>query len=162
MVEFAVVLPVLVTMVFCMLEFGVILYDQSVITNASRAAARRGVLPVPPNSYRTTSATNDMTGVQGYATSYCYNLISLGSGTQPTCTATAHRYTYTAGTCFTPAGCSYTTAPLTCTTNTGSAAVGDCLTVTVNYAYNGLFLSALLNFASNTENLTASTTMTYE
>jgi len=40
-VEFALVLPLLVFVVFGIIEFGFLLYDKAVITNASREAARR-------------------------------------------------------------------------------------------------------------------------
>jgi len=40
-VEFALVLPLLMFVVFGIIEFGFLLYDKAVITNASREAARR-------------------------------------------------------------------------------------------------------------------------
>lgn len=40
MVEFALVLPLLLVLVFGIMEFGAILYNQAVITNASREGAR--------------------------------------------------------------------------------------------------------------------------
>ncbi len=43
-VEFALILPVLVLILFGIIEFGLILYDQQVITNASREGAREGIL----------------------------------------------------------------------------------------------------------------------
>jgi Flp pilus assembly protein TadG len=43
-VEFAIVLPLLVLLVFGTIEFGVLLYDQAVITNASREGARAGIV----------------------------------------------------------------------------------------------------------------------
>jgi Flp pilus assembly protein TadG len=42
-VEFALLLPVLVLLIFGIIEFGVLLYDQQVITNASREGARYGI-----------------------------------------------------------------------------------------------------------------------
>ncbi|HOG89211.1 MAG TPA: TadE/TadG family type IV pilus assembly protein [Smithella sp.] len=43
-VEFALILPVLVLILFGIVEFGLILYNQQVITNASREGARAGIL----------------------------------------------------------------------------------------------------------------------
>ncbi len=43
-VEFAVVLPLLVMLVFGIIEFSVALFDKAVITNASREGARVGIL----------------------------------------------------------------------------------------------------------------------
>jgi Flp pilus assembly protein TadG len=43
-VEFALILPILLILVFGIIEFSIMLYDKAVITNASREGARRGVL----------------------------------------------------------------------------------------------------------------------
>ncbi len=43
-VEFAIILPVLMIIVFGIIEFGLLLYDKQVITNASREGARAGVV----------------------------------------------------------------------------------------------------------------------
>jgi Flp pilus assembly protein TadG len=43
-VEFAIVLPLLLAFVFGIIEFGILLYDKAVITNASREGARTAVL----------------------------------------------------------------------------------------------------------------------
>ncbi len=43
MVEFAIVLPLLLILVFGVVEFGVMFYDKAVITNASREGARAGI-----------------------------------------------------------------------------------------------------------------------
>ena len=44
LVEFAVVLPLLVILLVGMMEFGLLLYNQHVITNASREGARYGIV----------------------------------------------------------------------------------------------------------------------
>jgi len=43
-VEFAIVLPILVLLVFGIIEFSVALYDKAMITNASREGARAGIV----------------------------------------------------------------------------------------------------------------------
>ena len=43
-VEFAIVLPVLVLLIAGIMEFSTLLYDQAVITNASREGARVGIV----------------------------------------------------------------------------------------------------------------------
>lgn len=43
-VEFALLLPVLVLIIFVIIEGGLVLYNQQVITNASREGARVGIL----------------------------------------------------------------------------------------------------------------------
>lgn len=48
-VEFAIVLPILVLLVFGIIEFSVAFYDKAMITNASREGARAGIVfKVPP------------------------------------------------------------------------------------------------------------------
>ena len=43
-IEFAIVLPVLVALLFGIIEFSLLFYDKAVITNASREGARFGTL----------------------------------------------------------------------------------------------------------------------
>jgi Flp pilus assembly protein TadG len=42
-VEFAIILPLLVSLVFGIIDFGLLLYNKQVITNASREGARAGI-----------------------------------------------------------------------------------------------------------------------
>ena len=44
MVELAIILPLLLIVLFGIIEFGLILYDKAVITNASREGARAGIV----------------------------------------------------------------------------------------------------------------------
>lgn len=69
-VEFALVLPIFLLVVFGLIEFSLILYDKAVITNASREAARAGVVLRTP---KLTAAQ-----IQAVGANYCANnLISL-------------------------------------------------------------------------------------
>ncbi|NLZ16754.1 MAG: pilus assembly protein [Desulfobulbaceae bacterium] len=43
-VEFALVLPILVFLTFAIIEFGILLFDKAVITNASREGARNAIV----------------------------------------------------------------------------------------------------------------------
>lgn len=47
-VEFALVLPVLMMILFGIIEFGIALYQQSILTNASREGARLGIVQAVP------------------------------------------------------------------------------------------------------------------
>jgi len=47
-VEFALLLPIIVLLVFGMMEVGVALYDVQIIKNASREGARAGIINVDP------------------------------------------------------------------------------------------------------------------
>ena len=46
-VEFAIVLPFLALLLFGIIEFSLLLYNQQVITNAAREGARAAVNPIP-------------------------------------------------------------------------------------------------------------------
>ncbi len=83
--EFAIVLPVLVLLLFGTIEFGLLLYNQQVITNASREGARFGIVAQSPR--QTPQA------IAGVVTSYCGgNLITFGNN------ATAGPYVTTTST----------------------------------------------------------------
>jgi hypothetical protein len=64
-IEFAVILPLLVVLVFGIIEFGMLLYNQQVITNASREGARAGIVAQNP---RLSSSSID-----GVVQTYCLN-----------------------------------------------------------------------------------------
>ena len=74
-VEFALVLPILILVLFAIVELSTLLYDKSVITNASREAARVAVV--------NTSITDGE--IQTFVINYCQNkLITFGSKVNPT------------------------------------------------------------------------------
>ena len=124
-VEFAIILPVLLLLIFGAIEFGIMMYDQAVITNASREGARAGVVYVVGNPNADGIAT-----AQSVATSYCgNNLITFGTSPGPTVTAS------NVGSCATPLSASCQ------------------LSVRVSYDYTGVgpgpLLSQTLNATTN-------------
>jgi Flp pilus assembly protein TadG len=73
-IEFAIILPVLVVLLFGFIEFSILLYDKAMLTNASREGARAGIVYSDPNPI--TDA--DITAV---VDNYCAShLISFGTG----------------------------------------------------------------------------------
>lgn len=72
-VEFALVFPLLLILLFGIIEFGVLLYDKAVITNASREGARFGIVARTPryNASDITQVVND----------YCANRLIRFRGT---------------------------------------------------------------------------------
>ncbi len=78
-VEFALVLPMLLLMLFMIVEFSIALYDKAVITNASREGARFGVVNAPASVRPSAGAI--VTTVEAYCAS---NLISFGPSTPAT------------------------------------------------------------------------------
>jgi Flp pilus assembly protein TadG len=73
-IELALILPILLIVLFAIVELSTLLYDKAVITNASREAARAGIV--------NNSVTDDE--LQGYVRNYCGNrLITFGSPNNP-------------------------------------------------------------------------------
>ncbi len=86
-VEFAIILPILVVLLFGIIEFGVLLYDKAVITNASRVGARAGTVfrSDPVSGDYAPLSNGEITNI---VTSYLSNhLITFGSSSPPTITA---------------------------------------------------------------------------
>ena len=80
-VEFALLLPLLLLLIFSIIEFSFVLYDKAVITNASREAARAGIV------LRTPKLTK--TQIAAIASNYCQNnLISFAQNTTPSVVVT--------------------------------------------------------------------------
>lgn len=46
--EFAIILPVLLLILFGIIEFGMLMYSRALLTNASREGARAGIVQGPP------------------------------------------------------------------------------------------------------------------
>ncbi|MGH7229998.1 MAG: TadE/TadG family type IV pilus assembly protein [Nitrospiraceae bacterium] len=64
-VEFAILLPVLMLILFGIIEFGLIMYSREVITNASREGARAGIVQAtakPTTGQIQAVVTNYLTG----------------------------------------------------------------------------------------------------
>jgi Flp pilus assembly protein TadG len=80
-VEFAIILPLLVLLLFGTVEFGLLLFNQQVITNASREGARAGIVSQTPRV--TDGEINTIVG------NYCStNLISFDGNNTPSITTT--------------------------------------------------------------------------
>lgn len=145
-VEFALVLPLLLLLLFGIVEMGFLLYDKSVITSASRAAARQAVafgedatgVPV----YLTASS------VQGIATGGLSTLlVNFGSGS-PSVTITNSTSGVVTG-------------------STQACSSGASLTVAVSYPFTGFGFGASaainpLSTVANALTLSSSTTMSCE
>jgi Flp pilus assembly protein TadG len=78
-VEFAIVFPLLILLMFGIIEFSVILYDKAMITNASREGARAGIVS---QLVRVSDSQ-----IQSVVDNYCrLYLISFRSGAAPVTT----------------------------------------------------------------------------
>lgn len=113
-VEFALILPLLLVLVFGIIDFGLALFDKAVLTNASREGARAGMVFKVP---RLTDAEIEAV-VQTYAGNY---LITFGT---PNLQTTITRFDVDG--------------------LGGNDSSGDRLTVTVDYPYNYLVMNKLI------------------
>ncbi|WP_321786691.1 TadE family protein [Paraburkholderia sp. J94] len=145
-VEFALVLPLLLILLFGIVELGFVLYDKTVITSASRAAVRQGVAFGETSTgtpYYMAPATVSQIATGGLTTM----LINFNTSNQPSVTLSS------------------CTAANSCTTGAGCSA-GNSLTVTVSYTFQGLLLGAALSpfpaAFNNLLTLTSSTMMSCE
>ena len=85
LIEFALVLPLLLILVFGIIDFSIGLYDKAVVTNASREGARAGIVyrsPVLSSGDLTTAVT---AVVQNYCSTY---LVTFGAAASPIITVT--------------------------------------------------------------------------
>jgi Flp pilus assembly protein TadG len=135
-VEFAVVLPLLLMVVFGIIEFGLLIYNKAMITNASREAARAGVVFA-------TNAAGDLerlaTGqMASIVNNYCQNYLITFSHT--------------------PQNAQTTTNPGTPET----LASGSLLTVSVTYHYDYLLMPTFIADLVGGIDLVAQTTMRAE
>jgi len=136
-VEFAITAPLLFLILFGIIEFGILLYDKAMITNASREGARAGIVFnfSPSGPIRITDAQ-----ITGIVNDYCAShLISVGGGGLLT----------------------------TGIARGGTGAAGDSLTVTVSYQFRFLVISNLIALVGGGDiadplTLTAETAMRLE
>jgi len=139
-IEFALVLPLLMVFVFGIIEFSLLSYNKAMITQASRAGARAGIV------YAGTRPDN--TAIENVVNNYRNKLITFGSGTPPE--PQIIRKDKDGGTI----------------TDLTDVASGSSLTVTVSYTYTFLVFPNLIELIKgsfvNTIDLSATTVMRYE
>lgn len=136
-VEFAVILPLLLLVVFGGIEFGLVLFNKQVLTNASREATRAGIVAEDEDGYRVSE-----TDMETIVDNYCLNYLVTFDPTDPDPTVS---FAYE---------------------DPGNQAFGTDLTVTVAYDYEFLLVPNLRSLfggsASSDLTITAVTTMRYE
>lgn len=82
-IEFALVLPILLLILGGIIEFGILFYNKQVITNASREAARAGIIYLVDK----TTGNKIIPDIEGIARDYCQDrLITFGAPTLPVVT----------------------------------------------------------------------------
>jgi Flp pilus assembly protein TadG len=151
-VEFALVLPFFILILFAVLDFGMLVYNKAIITNASREGARSGVV--------LSAATWDPDAVKQTACNYARNtLISVKSGTTTSnCKGTKD-----------PVINIYSGSSATCPSPSGNVApdFGVPVALTISYPVSGFSLGSWWSLGTGTSvgspfTLTACTQMVHE
>lgn len=136
LVEFTLILPLLLLLVFGIIEFGLLMYNKAMLTNASREGARAGIV----YNYDNVNDTIDrlsQTEILQIVNDYCQNyLVTFDSSPNLT----------------------VSTTPGT----TETVPSGDYITVDVSYRYDFLLVPAFVTGLGGGLNLLASTTMRAE
>ncbi len=134
-VEFALTLPLLLILLFGIVEFGVMMYDQAVITNAAREGARWGavqsalLVPQPVNCSATGLSTLMGSGCTGTGTASSACQVASNYSTN---------YLITFGSSATPS------ITVNCITPSNGTTAASALQVQVNYSYSGLGFLGLM------------------
>lgn len=143
-VEFALVLPFMILIIYAVLDFSFLAYNKAIITNASREAVRRGII--------LSASAWDPAAIRQVACNYARTaLISVGAGD-------------------TRADCSGSTDPVIAVTPDAASppVFNTPVTVTVSYTVRGFSLGSWWNLGTGPSyvgaplTLTASTEMNHE
>ena len=97
LVEFAVLAPLFVVLLFGLVEFGLFIYSKGVITNASREGARYGVVYASPRKTTTEIRTKvqDYLTKSGFTDTATINVTPGSVGPPPTPLTVTVTYPYT-------------------------------------------------------------------
>jgi hypothetical protein len=122
-IEFAIILPVLLLLIFGIIEFSLLLYNKQVLTNASREGARAGIVSQTPRLPYTggNPCDNPPSSIDAEVQCYCSNHLVTFSSTNSPPTTTFDPETYDP-----------------------NAPSGTSLKVTVNYTYEFLVFPPII------------------
>jgi len=138
LVEFTIILPLLIVLLFGIIEFGFLLYNQQMLTNAAREGARAGIVASIPRLPPSSNDPNDVTiesVVQNY---FDYYAITFGAQNNVILDPDP------------PVGYD------------ANADFGDHLEVKVSYQYSFLLLPAFLPGIGKLQDMGATAVMRYE
>ncbi|QKE39279.1 TadE/TadG family type IV pilus assembly protein [Ferrovum myxofaciens] len=147
-VEFALIFPLMLLLMFGIIEFGTLMYDQIMVTNAAREGARWGSVQSASLAHPISCGDPGINAIQG--SSPC-----SGSGSGTACMVASN---YAANTLISYQGGSNNSPTVTvnCMNNNGAA-----IEVTVQYTFQGLGLGSL-SAVQGSNNLSSKAVMYYE
>ncbi|WP_297448718.1 TadE family protein [Ferrovum sp.] len=152
-VEFAIVFPLMLLLMFGIVEFGTMMYDQIMVTNAAREGARWGSVQSVSLPHPVSCGDPGINAIQG--SSPC-----SGSGSGTACMVASN---YAANTLISYQGGNNNSPSVTvnCTTAGSGSNSGAAIEVTVNYTFQGLGLGSL-SAVQGSNNLSSTAVMYYE
>ena len=133
-VEFALILPLLVLIIFGIVEFGTYIYNLQVLTNASREGARAGIVYSDTTPHRL-----DKNSIETIVKSYCADRMVTFGTSDPNYPRLVQP-----------------------TTVDDSATFGTNLTVEVQYIYDFLIIPNFIPGVTRLRDMRAFTVMKYE
>lgn len=151
-VEFAIVFPIMLLVMFGIIEFGTLMYDQIMVTNAAREGARWGSAQSVSLAHPVSCSDPGITSIQGSGS-------CTGSGSGDACQVASN---YAANTLISYQGNNNSpTVTVTCNTLGSGQNSGATIEVTVNYTFRGLGFG-LLSAVQGSNNLSSKAVMYYE
>ena len=165
-VEFAIVFPLMLLLMFGIIEFGTMMYDQIMVTNAAREGARWGSVQSASLAHPVSCNDPGISAIQG--SSPC-----SGSGSGSACMVASN---YAANTLISYQGGNNNSPSVTVTccdpvngtgcpnsngNGNGNGNSGVAIAVTVNYTFQGLGLGSL-SAVQGSNNLSSTAVMYYE
>ncbi|WP_434782505.1 TadE/TadG family type IV pilus assembly protein [Ferrovum myxofaciens] len=146
-VEFALIFPLMLLLMFGIIELGTMMYDQIMVTNAAREGARWG--SVQSVSLAHPISCSDVSGIQGGPT-------CSGSGSGSNACMVASNYAANSLISYQGGSNNSPTVTVNCMNNNGIA-----IEVTVQYTFQGLGLGSL-SAVQGSNNLSSKAVMYYE
>ncbi|WP_297457138.1 TadE/TadG family type IV pilus assembly protein [Ferrovum sp.] len=152
-VEFAIIFPLMLLLMFGIIEFGTMMYDQIMVTNAAREGARWGSVQSAPLAHPVSCGDPGITAIQGGPT-------CSGSGSGSACMV-ASNYAATTLISYQGGNNNSPTVTVNCNTVGGGSNSGAAIVVTVKYTFQGLGLGSL-SAVQGSNNLSSTAVMYYE
>ena len=149
-VELALVLPLLLLIVFGIIEFGILLYDQAIVVAAAREGARWGAVQSIALSHPIICSDPGISTIQGGAPASC-----SGTGSGNACLVASN---YGAQSLITFGAASSTNPSVT----VACGPTNPTISVTVQFTYQGLGLGTLSPLGNGSRQITSTSVMYYE
>ncbi len=151
-VEFAIILPVLLLVMFGIVEFGTLMYDQIMVTNAAREGARWGSVQSASLAHPVSCSDPSISIIQGSGS-------CSGTGSGDACLVAS---SYAANSLISYQGNNNSpTVTVACNTIGSGINQGAAIEVTVNYTFKGLGFGLFSAFQGS-NNLSSKAVMYYE